>query len=75
MTDSEERYMAKLSNQDIINVITKGGAGVDKVVAMPLWGRKALSEYEVGVLTGYVRTLHPNEAAPIDYSALSKEKS
>jgi hypothetical protein len=42
---------------------------------MPLWGRKALSEYEVGVLTGYVRTLHPNEAAPIDYSALSKEKS
>ena len=75
LTDSEERYMAKLSNQDIINVITKGGAGVDKVVAMPLWGRKALSEYEVGVLTGYVRTLHPNEAAPIDYSALSKEKS
>ena len=75
LTDSEEKYMAKLSNQDIINVITKEGAGVDKVVAMPSWGRKTLSEYEVGVLAGYVRTLHPNEAGPIDYFALSKEKS
>ena len=75
MTDSEERYMAKLSNQDIINVITKGGAGVDKAVAMPSWGRKTLSEYEAGVLAGYVGTLHPNEAGPIDYPVLSKEKS
>ncbi len=74
LTDSEEKYMVKLSNQDIINVIAKGGAGVDKAVAMPPWGRKTLSEYEVGVLAGYVRTLHPNEAGPIDYSVLSREK-
>lgn len=74
LTDREGRYMAKLSNQRIINVIAKGGAGVEKSVAMPPWGKKTLSEYEVGVLAGYVRTLHPNEAGPIDYSSLSKEK-
>jgi cytochrome c5 len=74
LTDSEEKYMAKLSNQDIIDVITKGGAGVEKAVTMPPWGRKTLSEHEVGVLVGYVRTLHPNEAGPIDYSSLSREK-
>ena len=74
LTDSEEKYMVKLSNQDIINVITKGGAGVDKAITMPPWGRKTLSEYEVGVLAGYVRTLHPNEAGTIDYSVLGREK-
>ena len=42
---------------------------MDKAIAMPSWGRKTLSEYEAGVLAGYVRTLHPNEGEAIDYSA------
>lgn len=73
LTDSQEIYMAKLTNEEVIEVINKGGAGIDKSPKMPPFGM-TLSEHEIVALSIYVRTLHPNNAGPIDHSKLNKER-
>ncbi len=60
LTDSEEDYMVKLSNDEIFEVLQVGGYGVDLSGGMPVWG-KIFSEEELWALVAYVRTLHPNE--------------
>jgi mono/diheme cytochrome c family protein len=57
LTDSKEQYMSKLSNQEIYEVIEKGGRGVELSSMMPVWG-KIFSEEEIWSLVAYVRTLH-----------------
>ncbi len=73
LTDSIKEYLAKFTNEQIIKAITIGGAGIDKSRNMPMWGM-TLSEYEIGAVAGYVRTLHPNNAGPVDLAELSRER-
>ncbi len=73
LTDGEEDYMAKLSNDEIYEVLELGGYGVDLSAGMPVWG-KVFSEEELWSLVAYIRTLHPNEASPIVFeNAETKE--
>ncbi len=67
LTDSDEAYMGKLANQEIYDVISQGGRGVDMSPLMPSWG-KVFSDNEVWSLVAYIRTLHPynGEAVPFD---------
>lgn len=69
LTDQQESYMVKLSNQEIYEVIDKGGAGVDLAPTMPTFG-KVFSEEEIWSLVSYIRTLHPykGEAVKFDES-------
>lgn len=72
-TDSKKDHMANLSDKNIIKAITEGGRGVDISPVMPVFGW-TFSEYEIGALAAYVRTLHPNNAGPIDFSTLNRER-
>ncbi len=67
LTDSEEEYMAKLSNDEIFEVLKVGGYGVDLAGTMPVWG-KVFSEEQLWSLVAYIRTLHPNEAEEIVFT-------
>lgn len=67
LTDSEEEYMAKLSNDEIYEVLELGGYGVDLAGTMPVWG-KVFSEEELWSIIAYVRTLHPHEAEEIVFT-------
>ena len=73
LTDSSEEYMSKLTNEEIVEVITKGGAGIDKSPKMPHFGM-TLSDYEIAGLCDYVRTLHPNNVGQVIHAGLSKER-
>jgi len=64
LTDSEEDYLAGLTNEEIYEVIEKGGRGVDITPLMPVFGH-TFSEKEIWSLVAYVRTLHPNEAPKV----------
>lgn len=64
LTDSEEDYMAKLDNEEILEVLKVGGYGVELAGTMPAWG-KVFSEEELWSVVAYVRTLHPNEGNEI----------
>ncbi len=64
LTDAQEEYMGKLSNQEIYEVIDKGGRGVDLAPTMPTFG-KVFSEAEIWSLVAYVRTLHPYKGDPV----------
>lgn len=66
LTDSDEDYMVKLSNDEIFEVLQLGGYGVDLSGGMPVWG-KVFSEEELWSLVAYVRTLHPNEGNEITF--------
>lgn len=57
LTDSEEEYMGKLDNDEIYEVIEKGGLGVEISSLMPVFGR-IFSEEEIWSLVAYVRTFH-----------------
>jgi len=46
--------MEKLSDDDIKNVVTDGGAAVSKSELMPPWG-KTISEADINKLVAYVR--------------------
>jgi mono/diheme cytochrome c family protein len=70
LTDKSEEYMAKLDNQEIYDVISQGGRGVDLAPLMPSWG-KVFSEEELWSLVAYIRTLHPYKGEAV---AFSKEK-
>lgn len=48
--------MEKLSDADIKNVITDGGAAVSKSELMPPWG-KSIAEADIDKLVAYVRKL------------------
>lgn len=72
LTDKKEVYLGKMSNQEIYNVIAKGGMGTDKSPRMPFYGN-TISEYEMWTIVAYVRTLHPNQAEPVDFSGLSNK--
>ncbi|HLG21409.1 MAG TPA: cytochrome c, partial [Candidatus Manganitrophaceae bacterium] len=58
LTDRGEQYMAKLTNEEIYEVVEKGGRGVELSPLMPSWG-KVFSEEEIWSVVAYVRTLHP----------------
>ena len=73
LTDSSEDYMSKLTNEEIVEVIAKGGAGIDKSPKMPHFGM-TLSDYEIAGLCDYIRTLHPNNAGQVDHAGLSMER-
>jgi mono/diheme cytochrome c family protein len=64
LTDSEEGYMAKLSNAEIYEVIEKGGRGVDLAPTMPTFG-KVFSEREIWSLVSYIRTLHSHKGEAV----------
>jgi mono/diheme cytochrome c family protein len=66
LTDASEPYMAKLSNQEIYEVIDKGGRGVDLAPTMPTFG-KVFSEQEIWSLVSYVRTLHPYKGEAVKF--------
>lgn len=73
LTDGEEDYMVKLSNDEIFEVLEIGGYGVDLSAGMPVWG-KVFSEEQLWSLVAFVRTLHKNEASPIIFeNAETKE--
>lgn len=67
LTDSEEEYMSKLSNDEIYEVLKLGGYGVDLAGTMPVWG-KVFSEEQLWSIIAYVRTLHPNQAGEIVFT-------
>jgi mono/diheme cytochrome c family protein len=66
LTDAQESYMAKLSNPEIYEVISKGGAGVDLAPTMPTFG-KVFSEEEIWSLVAYIRTLHSHEGKDVKF--------
>ncbi len=66
LTDKSEEYMAKLSNQEIFEVIEKGGRGVDLAALMPSWG-KHFSEEEIWSLVAFIRTLHKYKGEPVRF--------
>ncbi|MEK7286928.1 MAG: c-type cytochrome [Nitrospirota bacterium] len=66
LTDKQESYMAKLKNEEIYEVIEKGGAGVDLAPTMPSWG-KTLSQNQIWSLVAYIRTLHKYEGTPVKF--------
>lgn len=67
LTDSQEEYMAKLSNDEIYEVLQLGGYGVDLAGTMPVWG-KVFSEEELWSIIAYIRTLHPNQTEGIVFT-------
>lgn len=67
LTDSKEEYMAKLSNEEIYEVIEKGGRGVDISPLMPSWGN-IFSEEEIWSLVAYTRTLHTYKGEKVDFN-------
>jgi mono/diheme cytochrome c family protein len=73
MTDSKEVYMAKLTDAEIAKAIAKGGAGIEKSPKMPPFGY-TLSEYEIGAICLYVRTLHPNTVEAVNPCGFNKER-
>jgi mono/diheme cytochrome c family protein len=66
LTDSEEEYMAKLSNKEIYDVLVQGGAGVGLSALMPAWG-KVFSEEELWSIVAYVRTLHKYKGPKVEF--------
>ncbi len=58
---TDAAYMNSLSDQQIFDIINRGGAAVGKFAAMPAWGQ-ALTEQQIWSLVRYVRSL--NGAAP-----------
>lgn len=70
LTDGAEEYMAKLTNEEIYEVIELGGYGVELSPGMPTWG-KHFSEEEIWSVVAYIRTLHPYDGPPIIFD---KEK-
>mgnify|MGYP003393710342 CR=1 FL=1 len=74
LTDSQEEYMAKLSNAEVYEVLKVGGYGVDLSGTMPVWG-KVFSEEELWSVVAYVRTLHPNQAEKIVFTKPDSKES
>lgn len=70
LTDKTEKYMVKLTNEEIYEVIEKGGRGVELAPIMPSWG-KHFSEEEIWSLVAYIRTLHSYKGEPVKFD---KEK-
>ncbi len=66
LTDKSEKYMVKLTNQEIYEVIEKGGRGVELAPIMPSWG-KHFSEEEMWSLVAYIRTLHKYKGEPVKF--------
>lgn len=66
-TDRNEVYMADRTNEELFEVISKGGREVSKSPYMPLYGH-TLSEEEIWSLVTYLRTLHPNNAPKVQFS-------
>lgn len=73
LTDGDEDYMSKLSNDEIYEVLRLGGYGVDLSGGMPVWG-KVFSEEELWSLVAFVRTLHPNEGNEIAFTKPDSEE-
>lgn len=60
---TKRRYVARLTDDDLRNVIAHGGASVGKSKLMPPWGR-TLSAEQVEALVLYVRSLPSRASAP-----------
>jgi mono/diheme cytochrome c family protein len=67
LTDSMEATMVEATNEEIFDVISKGGREVALSPFMPPFGN-TLSEAEIWSLVAYIRTLHPNQAEKIDFN-------
>ncbi len=67
LTDSQEEYMGKLSNDEVYEVLDVGGYGVDLAGTMPVWGT-LFSEEDLWSIVAYIRTLHPNDEAEIVFT-------
>ncbi len=66
LTDQEEEYMGKLANQEIYDVISQGGRGVDLSPLMPAWGN-TFSANDIWSLVAYIRTLHSYKGEPVKF--------
>jgi mono/diheme cytochrome c family protein len=79
LTDSEEKYLTGLTNEELFGVLyrdLKGEApafGRHVPVTMPTY-KNTLSEAELWSLVAYVRTLHPNDAPKIVITPEMKRK-
>ncbi len=74
LTGSE---VASLSDQEIYEVIEKGGAAVDLSAAMPPWG-KTFSKNQIASLVVYVRSLSKKSSAAVEtvrFSDLKREEN
>lgn len=67
LTDGTEKYMAKLTNEEIYEVIDIGGYGVGLAPLMPSFG-KMFSEEEIWSLVAYVRTFHRYDGEKVAFS-------
>jgi mono/diheme cytochrome c family protein len=82
LTDRVEPYMAEASNEEIFMAVKEGVAGVfpgsgksseeaeEEAMGstlMPYWGY-TLSDQEIWSLVAYIRTLHKNDADPIEFN-------
>lgn len=63
LTDHDEPYMARLTNEQIVEAIGKGGRGIETTPLMPAFGF-TLSAEEIWALTAYVRTLDTGHSKP-----------
>ncbi len=78
LTDSEEKNLADLTNEDIFNAMYRDLKEPDEdaptiVPLMPTY-KYTLSEAEVWSIAAYVRTLHPNDASTIALTPEMKRK-
>ena len=66
LTDSGEAYMVKLGNQEIFDVISKGGRGVELSPLMPSFG-KVFSDKEIWSIVSFIRTLHKYKGEKVQF--------
>ncbi len=54
---TDAAYMNSLTDAQVFEIISRGGAAVGKFAGMPAWGQ-ALSEQQIWDLVRYIRSLH-----------------
>lgn len=76
LTDTEERYLARLTNEEIFEALSRDLIAREAPhlpPTMPTF-KNTLSEAELWSLVAYVRTLHPNDAPKIMITPEMKRK-
>ncbi len=78
LTDSEEKYLADLTNEQLFKSLYRDLKDPDEdappiVALMPTY-KYTLSEAELWSIVAYVRTLHPNDASTIALTPEMKRK-
>jgi len=75
LTDSEERILGDLTNEEIFNTLSRDIKDEDASVVpfMPTF-KNTLAEAEIWAIIAYIRTLHPNDAPKITLTPEMKRK-